>query len=62
MKVRIRYMYEKSTNSYLSLLFESDSIAEFLNQAVHLLHDLIQRLSISLALGVLIHVQFAKHA
>ena len=33
MKVRIRYMYEKSTNSYLSLLFESDSIAEFLNQA-----------------------------
>ena len=33
MKVRIRYMYENTTDSYLSLLFESESIADFLNQA-----------------------------
>lgn len=33
MKVRIRYMYENSTTNYMNMFFESDSIAEFLNQA-----------------------------
>ncbi len=33
MKLRIRYMYENSANDYAALLFQSDSIADFLNQA-----------------------------
>ena len=33
MKLRIRYMYENSANDYATMLFESDSIVDFLNQA-----------------------------
>ena len=33
MKIRIQYMYENSVNDYASMLFESESIADFLNQA-----------------------------
>lgn len=33
MKLRIRYMYENSANDYAALLFQSESIADFLNQA-----------------------------
>lgn len=33
MKIRIRYMYENSVNDYYELIFSSDSIAGFLNQA-----------------------------
>lgn len=36
MKIRIQYMYENSANSYTDLLFQSGSIAEFLNQAEHI--------------------------
>lgn len=33
MKQRIRFMYEKGDKSYIQLLFESDSITDFLNKA-----------------------------
>ena len=33
MKIRIQYMYENSANDYTSMLFQSESIADFLNQA-----------------------------
>ncbi|MBS6194029.1 MAG: hypothetical protein KH828_00430 [Clostridiales bacterium] len=33
MKLRIQYMYENSADNYASMLFRSESVAEFLNQA-----------------------------
>lgn len=33
MKIRIQYMYENSASDYASMLFQSKSIADFLNQA-----------------------------
>lgn len=36
MKLRIKYMYENNQNSYMTMLFESDSMIDFVNRAEYL--------------------------